>query len=86
MEFLALAIVLFVGIVVGAAIGIIIGVERMRKAIEEQSVGNLRIDRSDPYEAPMAFMEVERGISIEMIAQKKFVMLRVINENYLSCD
>lgn len=86
MELLALGIILIVGIGIGVTIGIFVGVERMRKAVEEQSVGNLRIDRSDPYEPPMAFMEMERGISIETIAHKNFVMLKVIDESYISCD
>lgn len=81
MEYLVLLLVLVIGI----AIGIFIGTDRMRKAIEEGSVGNLRIDRSEPDEPPRPFLEVTRA-SIETISQKKFVILKVINENYASLD
>ena len=68
----------------GTFIGIFIGTDRMRKAIETSSVGNLRIDRSDPDEPPKAFWEVIG--SIESISKKNFVILKVINESYLSRD
>lgn len=79
MEFLALGI----GVLVGILIGIFVGTERMRKAVEERSVGNLRIDRSEPDEPPRPFLEV-KDATIETIARQKFVILKVINENYLS--
>lgn len=85
MEYLALVGVLIVGLVVGVFVGIIIGVGRMKRAIEESSVGHLRIDRSEPDEPPKAFLELQ-GVSIGMVAQKKVVMLKVVNENYLSRD
>lgn len=85
MEFLAVGIALIVGIVAGVCIGIFVGMERMRKAIEEQSVGHLRIDRSEPDELPRPFLEV-KGTSIELIAEKPFVILKVINENYISSN
>lgn len=86
MEFLAMVIALVIGILVGIFTGIFIGMERMKKAIEEQSVGHLRIDRSDPDEPPSPFLEVTKGVTIEAIAQQKFVMLKVINESYISHD
>lgn len=85
MEFLVGAIVLLSGILIGVFIGMFIGMERMRKAIEDSSVGNLRIDRSEPDELPRPFLEV-KDASIESISRKKFVMLKVINKNYLSHD
>lgn len=83
MEILALGIAMLVGVLIGVFIGMFIGMERMRKAVEDGSVGNLRIDRSEPDEPPRPFLEV-KDATIETIAQKKFVMLKVINENYLS--
>lgn len=85
MEIFALIVGSLIGMIIGLIIGIIAGVDRMRKVIEEQSVGNLRIDRSLPDEPVIPFLEV-KGTSIERIAQKKFVMLRVINESYISHD
>jgi hypothetical protein len=83
MEYLALVLVTIVGVIIGLAIGIVIGTERMRKAVEENSVGHLRIDRSEPDEPPRPFLEVKNA-TIETISQKDFVILKVINENYLS--
>lgn len=83
---LALISALGVGVFIGIFIGIFIGVDRMRKAVEEGSVGDLRIDRSEPDEPPRPCLEIYRGNSIESIAQKKFVILKINNESYLSRD
>lgn len=83
MEFLVLGIALLVGMAIGVLVGIFIGTERMRKAVEDQSVGHLRIDRSEPDEPPRPFLEV-KDATIESISRKKFIILKVINENYLS--
>lgn len=85
MEYLALGVVLVVGLIIGLIVGIFIGTERMRKAVEEGSVGNLRIDRSEPDELPRPFLEL-RNATVEMISQKEFVILKVIDENYLSSN
>lgn len=45
-------------------------------------VGTLRIDRSDPTEAPYMFLELDKGVGD--ISRKKNVILRVKNENYIS--
>ena len=86
MEYLACGIILVVGVLIGVIVGILIGTGRMRKAIEAGSVGDLRIDRSEPDEPPRPCLEVYKGNSIESIAQKKFVILKVVNESYLSRD
>ena len=67
-------------------IGVFVGTDRMRKAVEESSVGQLRIDRSESDEPPRPFLEITKGSSIESISKKSFVILKVINENYISCD
>lgn len=83
MEILALVIALIIGAVIGIFIGIFIGVSRMKKAVEERSVGHLRIDRSEPDCPPRAFWEIV-GTTIESVSKKDFVVLKVINEDYLS--
>ena len=83
MEFLAYGLAVLIGVAIGAFVGIWVGVERMRKAIEDGSVGHLRIDRSEPDEPPKPFLEV-KDATIETIAKKEFVILKVVNENYLS--
>lgn len=85
MEYVFALMSLFVGVVIGVVIGIFIGTDRMRKAIETMSAGNLRIDRSIPDEPPSPYLEVDSS-NIENIAQQKYIMLKVVNESYLSHD
>ena len=74
-----------IGILLGIFIGILIGVGRMKKSIEDQSIGHLRIDRSEIDEPPRPFLELI-GNTIDSISKKNFVVLKVINENYISRD
>ena len=85
MEVLAIILVMLTVALVSLLGGVLIGTNRMRKAVEEGSVGNLRIDRSEEDEAPRPFLEIV-GATIESISHKKFVILKVINENYISRD
>lgn len=85
MEVLAMILVLLTAIAVSLLAGILIGTNRMKKAVEEGSVGHLRIDRSEEDEAPRPFLEIV-GTTIEAISRKEFVILKVINQNYLSRD
>lgn len=85
MEYLALGIALVVGIAIGVFIGIFVGMARMNRAVQEQSVGYLRIDRSEPDEPARPFLELQ-GATIDSISRKKFIMLKVVNKNYLSRD
>ena len=73
MQYLWLIVATVVGLAIGSIIGIFIGVGRIRKAIEKQSVGNLRIDRSEPDIPPRAFWEVVG--SIESISKMKFFLV-----------
>lgn len=84
MEYLAIGIA--VGVIFGIVIGILIGTNRMKKPIEEGCVGDLRIDRSIEDEPPRPCLEVYRGNTVDSISQKKFVILKVVNENYLSSN
>lgn len=86
MEYLVMGLALLAAVGIGVLIGIFIGTDRMRKAIEVGSVGDLRIDRSEPDEPPKPCLEVYKGNTIDSIAQKKFVILKVNNESYLSRD
>lgn len=85
MKVLAIIFTLLLVAVIGVLAGILIGTNRMKKAVEDGSVGNLRIDRSEADEAPRAFLEIVDS-TIEGISRKEFVILKVINENYLSRD
>ena len=83
MQYLLMCIAISIAVGLGFLAGIFTTMGRMRKAIEKQSVGHLRIDRSEPDEPPRPFLELH-GSTIESISQKKYVMLKVVNENYLS--
>lgn len=86
MEYLMMGLALVASVSIGVFIGIFIGVNRMRKAVEEGSVGDLRIDRSEPDEPPRPCLEIYRGNTIDSISRRKFVILKVNNESYLSRD
>ena len=85
MECLVIGLTIVVAIGTGLLIGILIGVNRMKNSIEERSVGHLRIDRSEPDEPPRPFLEV-MGATIDSISKMDYVVLKIINEDYLSRD
>lgn len=64
---------IFVGIVIGLAISL--------AGLLFKSVGSLRIDKSDPSEAPYIFLELKKGIGD--ISRKKFVILQVKEEDFI---
>lgn len=79
-------IAIILGVLIGLVIGLYIGVSRMQKAVENSSVGDLRIDHSIPDDPPRPCLEIYAGNTIDSISQKKFVILKVINKNYLPRD
>lgn len=46
------------------------------------SIGALRVDRSDPDDHPYMFLELYKGV--ETVSKKKYVILRVNTQNYIS--
>ena len=84
MEYLVFVATLIVGMALSFFAGILVCTNRMEKAVEDSSVGWLRIDRSENDEPPKPFLEVRKGVTIDAIAQKKVVMLGVVNESYIS--
>ncbi len=75
MEFVLLVIF---SLMVGFALGVTVAVFVYRA----ERVGTIRIDRSDPTEAPYIFLELHKGVGD--ISSKKNVILKVSNENYIS--
>lgn len=63
------------------AIGIVIGVIIGAILFRHQSVGNLRIDHSDPTNAPYLFLEL--GTDVETVMRKKYVTLKVRVEDFI---
>ena len=77
MEYLALGLALLIGLFTG----LIISKARMNRSI----MGWLRVDRSEPDEPTRLFLEL-KDVTPDTIAQKEFVMFRVINKSYISHD
>ena len=86
MELLYVVCIAIVAVLVAFLGGVLVGSNEMRKAVEKGSVGHLRIERSEPDEPPRPFLEITKGSSIESISAMDFVILKVINENYISCE
>ena len=59
---------------------------RIRKQINSGRIGNIVIDDSDMIDGqPLVFMEICKG-KIGELKDGRFVILRVIRENYISRD
>ena len=83
MQYLVMCIAISIAAGLGFIAGLFTTMGRMRKAIENQSVGHLRIDRSEPDEPPRPFLELQ-GSAIESISKKEYIKLKAVIENYLS--
>lgn len=66
-------ILILAGVVAGLLISGIINKTR--------SVGTLRIDKSDPSDAPYMFLEIKKGVGD--ISRKKSVVLQVKQEDFI---
>ena len=64
---------LAIGIVIGVLLGIVLSRRR--------SLGNLRVDRSDPTSEPLLFLEL--GTDVRTIMRKKQVVFKVRVEYFL---
>ena len=69
-----------IGVVIGFAVGFICACA----GVLSLKVGILQIDRSDPSEPPYPFLRISRDNSIEQLSQRKYVLLEVKNENFIS--
>ena len=63
-------------------IGLTIGVSAAFIFMKVKNIGYLRIDKSDPMDNPYLFLELRKDIGA--IEQKKYVILKVNNQNYIS--
>ena len=63
-------------------LGFAIGFISASLAVLKLKVGTLRIDRSDPTENPYMFLEISKDVSD--ISSRKYVLLNVKNENFIS--
>ena len=63
-----------VGVIVGSVVAAIL--------FGRKAIGCLRVDQSDKDEAPYLFLELTKNIPT--FRHKKFVVMRVKNENFIS--
>lgn len=69
-------------VVLVAILGFGIGFSCACFGVLSLKIGTLRIDRSDPTEAPYMFLEISKDVGD--ISGRKYVLLDVKNENYVS--
>lgn len=81
---MGLDILIYVGIalMVGVLIGAVVIGLLMRRYFYSKNIGNLRVDYSTGDNDPYLFLEVTKG-NIDKIKQDAFVLLKVLNENYI---
>ena len=72
-----------VGLLVGLIIGMIIGIVIVISIINRKSVGDLRIDDSDP-DGVYLFLELKRPVAV--VAKRRYVILRVNPKSYIPRD
>lgn len=70
------------GIVLAVIAGIIIGAIITVVIFSAISVGSLRVDQSIPEDEPYLFLELTKSVST--ILRKKFVVLKVRAEDFIS--
>ncbi len=63
-------------------IGVCIGVIITLMVTRGYSIGNLRVDRSDPIDGPHLFLELKEPVN--SVSRRRYVILTVKNENYIS--
>ena len=63
-------------------IGILVGVAIMIFGFKKLIVGSLRIDRSDPDDQPYLFLEMKK--ELKRVSKKKYIVLKVNIQNYIS--
>ena len=68
------------GLLIG--MGIIIGCVITMIVSRVFTIGTIRVDNSDPDDAPYLFLELERNVGA--ITSKKYVTFKVKVENYIS--
>ena len=75
-NFLLIVLGIFIGLMIALAIKLI-------KTKPIQTMGNLRIDNSDPMDGPYLFLELASE-NLGQIYASEHVTLKVVKENYIS--
>lgn len=66
----------------GFVIGLFTGLGLSYLYVRSRFIGRLRIDRSEPEEPPLLFLELHA--SVEKVSNVKYVILEVKNKNFIS--
>ena len=69
-----IAIVFVLGVLFGCVIAMVV--------FRVKSVGSLRVDNSDPSDAPYLFLELSKNVDI--VRKKKYISLKVSDKNFIS--
>lgn len=75
-------------LIAGLLIGVLVGVGLMLIPlkiiiVDYRPIGDLRVDRSDPNDAPLLFLELDSGTNVGTIMRCKRAVFRVKLENFL---
>ena len=63
-------------------LGFVVGIVSFLIYLIVRSVGTLRVDQSDPTEQPYLFLELDKPV--ETVINKKYVIFRVSQKNFIS--
>ena len=63
-------------------LGFVFGIVSFLIYLIVRSVGTLRVDQSDPTEQPYLFLELDKPV--ETVINKKYVIFRVSQKNFIS--
>ena len=63
-------------------LGFVVGIVSFLVYVIVRSVGTLRVDQSDPTEQPYLFLELDKPV--ETVINKKYVIFRVSQKNFIS--
>lgn len=73
-----------IGLLIGILVGAIALYFPLRSVINRhRPIGNLRVDRSDPTDAPYLFLELDAGTDVNTIIRSKYATFRVKVKNFL---
>ena len=73
-----------IGLIIGLLIGLLMIYFPLKKDIARRKpIGNLRVDQSDPSDAPYLFLELDAGTNVNTIIRSKYVTLRVKVEDFI---
>lgn len=66
---------------IGFICGIVLGLMIYHFIIKPDTVGTIRIDRSDPEDGPYLFLEVDDPFKLHKILNSKYVILQVSDKD-----